>query len=80
MEAVFVTKVTGKGTTTIPESYRRKFGINPKGMVEWRNEGERLVVKPVHHVDNPLEKLLQTNLHSKKSAVQLVRQAREEFW
>jgi AbrB family looped-hinge helix DNA binding protein len=38
-------KVTAHGQTAVPAEVRRKLGIGPGSVLEWHEEGERVVVR-----------------------------------
>ncbi len=77
---VYVTKVTKKGQTSIPQDFREEFGIEEGDQVEWYKEGHRMVVEPKRLVKNPLEELKKLRFKSKKSSVELAQEAEDEFW
>ena len=37
-------KVTAQGRTAVPAQIRRKLGLHPGSTLEWRREGERIVI------------------------------------
>lgn len=41
------TVLTSKGQTTVPAPVRRKLGLRAGSRVEWREEGDRVVLVPV---------------------------------
>ncbi|HEX8151685.1 MAG TPA: AbrB/MazE/SpoVT family DNA-binding domain-containing protein [Thermoanaerobaculia bacterium] len=38
-------KVTAQGQITVPAEIRRKLGIGPGSMLEWEEDGDRVVVR-----------------------------------
>ncbi len=38
-------KVTGQGQISVPAEVRRRLGIGPGSVVEWNEEGEKIVVR-----------------------------------
>ena len=38
-------KVTSQGQVSVPAEIRRKLGITPGSMLEWEQEGDRVVVR-----------------------------------
>lgn len=40
-------KVTAQGQISVPAEIRRKLGIGPGSVLEWEQEGERVVVRKV---------------------------------
>jgi antitoxin PrlF len=38
-------KVTGQGQISVPAEVRRRLGIGPGSVVEWNQEGEKIVVR-----------------------------------
>ena len=40
-------KVTAQGRTSIPAEIRRKLGIVPGSVVEWEQDGQRVIVRRV---------------------------------
>ncbi len=38
-------KVTAQGQISVPVEIRRKFGIGPGSVLEWEEEGEKIVVR-----------------------------------
>ena len=40
-------KVTAQGRTSIPAEIRRKLGIGPGSVVEWEEDGQRVIVRRV---------------------------------
>jgi len=45
--AIARSKVTAKGQTTIPAEVRRRFGIGPGSVLEWKEENDQIVVRRI---------------------------------
>lgn len=45
--AIAHSKVTAQGQISVPAQVRRKLGIGPGSVLEWREEGEQVVVRRV---------------------------------
>ena len=43
--AIAHSKVTAQGQISVPAEVRRKLGIGPGSVLEWREEGEKVVVR-----------------------------------
>ena len=43
--AIAHSKVTAQGQISVPAEVRRKLGIGPGSVLEWHEEGERVVVR-----------------------------------
>jgi AbrB family looped-hinge helix DNA binding protein len=43
--AIAQTKVTAQGQVSVPSDVRRKLGIGPGSVLEWEEEGDRIVVR-----------------------------------
>ncbi len=43
--AIAHSKVTAQGQISVPAEVRRKLGIGPGSVLEWREEGEKIVVR-----------------------------------
>lgn len=43
--ALAKSKVTSQGQVSIPAAVRRKLGIEPGSMVEWEEEGDKVVLR-----------------------------------
>src|SRR5215471_3519451 len=37
-------KISSQGQTSVPDEIRRKLGLRPGSMLEWHEEGERVIV------------------------------------
>ena len=77
---MYVTKLTTKGQTSIPQELRQELGIESGDEVVWLREGHRLVLEPKKRFKNPLEVLKRLRLKGKKTALELTQEAEEEFW
>jgi AbrB family looped-hinge helix DNA binding protein len=42
--AIAYSKVTAQGQVSVPAEVRRKLGVGPGSVLEWHEEGERVVV------------------------------------
>jgi AbrB family looped-hinge helix DNA binding protein len=42
-------KITGQGRTSVPSSIRKKLGIGPGSVLEWEDDGDRIVVRRAGH-------------------------------
>jgi AbrB family looped-hinge helix DNA binding protein len=40
-------RVTAQGQISVPADIRRRFGIGPGSVLEWEEDGDRIVVRPV---------------------------------
>jgi AbrB family looped-hinge helix DNA binding protein len=38
-------KLTAQGQISVPAAVRRKLGVGPGAMIEWQEEGDRIVVR-----------------------------------
>ena len=45
--AIGRTRITAQGQVSVPSSVRRKLGIGPGSVLEWKEEGGRIVVQRV---------------------------------
>jgi antitoxin PrlF len=45
--AIAQSRLTAQGQISVPAEVRRKLGIGPGSTIEWREEGERIVVRRV---------------------------------
>jgi len=43
--AIAYSKLTAQGQISVPKEVRRKLGIGPGSVLEWEEEGERIVVR-----------------------------------
>jgi AbrB family looped-hinge helix DNA binding protein len=43
--AIAYSRLTAKGQISVPREVRRKLGIGPGAVLEWDEEGERIVVR-----------------------------------
>ena len=43
--AIAYSKVTAQGQISVPADVRRKLGLNPGSIMEWDEEGEKIVVR-----------------------------------
>jgi AbrB family looped-hinge helix DNA binding protein len=43
--AIAQTKVTAQGQVSVPSDVRKKLGIGPGSVLEWEEEGDRIVVR-----------------------------------
>jgi antitoxin PrlF len=43
--AIAYSKLTAQGQISIPAEVRRKLGVGPGSVLEWEEEGERIVVR-----------------------------------
>ena len=43
--AIAYSKVTAQGQISVPADIRRKLGLNPGSIMEWDEEGEKIVVR-----------------------------------
>lgn len=76
----YVTKVTQKGQTSIPQELRNELGIEAGDEVVWFLEGHRLVAEPKKRFKKPLEVLKKLRISAKKTALELTQEAEKEFW
>lgn len=73
-----VTRLTKKGQTTVPLSYRKVLGVKPGENIEWYVAKAMVVVDKPVKINNPAKFLVaQTKLDL--DAVELVKKAREGF-
>ncbi len=77
---VYVTKVTKKGQTSIPQDFREELGIEEGDEVVWYKEGHWLRMEAKKSIKNPLEVLSKLRIKGKKTALQLTQEAEQEFW
>ncbi len=47
MSSLPQSKVTAQGQISVPAEIRRKLGIGPGSVLEWKEEGEKVVVRKV---------------------------------
>jgi antitoxin PrlF len=45
MPAIAQSKVTAQGQISVPADVRRKLGIGPGSVLEWEEDGEKIVVR-----------------------------------
>jgi antitoxin PrlF len=45
--AIAQSKLTAQGQISVPAAVRRRLGIGPGSVLEWREEGEKVVVRRV---------------------------------
>jgi AbrB family looped-hinge helix DNA binding protein len=45
--AIAQSKLTAQGQISVPAAVRRKLGIGPGSVLEWQEDGERIVVRRV---------------------------------
>ena len=45
--AIAHSKVTAQGQISVPAAVRRKLGLGPRSVLEWNEEGEKVVVRRV---------------------------------
>ena len=45
--ALALSKVTAQGQISVPKDVRRKLGIGPGSILEWEEDGEKIVVRRV---------------------------------
>lgn len=43
--AIAYSKLTSQGQISIPQEIRRRLGVGPGSVLEWEQEGERIVVR-----------------------------------
>jgi AbrB family looped-hinge helix DNA binding protein len=43
--AIAYSKLTARGRTSVPKEVRQRLGIGPGSVLEWEEEGERIVVR-----------------------------------
>jgi len=43
--AITYSKLTAQGETSVPDEVRRKLGVGPDSVLEWEEEGERIIVR-----------------------------------
>jgi AbrB family looped-hinge helix DNA binding protein len=43
--AIAYSKLTAQGEVSVPAEIRRKLGVGPGSVLEWEEEGERIVVR-----------------------------------
>lgn len=49
--AISHSRVTSQGQTSVPAKIRRKLGIGPGSIIEWDEDGERIVVRKAGKFD-----------------------------
>ena len=77
---VYVTRVTKKGQTSIPQEFREEAGIEGGDEVVWVREGHGFRMEPKNLIKHPVQELKKLSIKTKKSALQLKKEAEEEFW
>lgn len=73
------TKVTQKFQTTIPLRIRTFLGINAGEEVDWKIQGNRVVIGKKTRYDNPLELIKKIRVKTSKSTKELIKEAKEEM-
>lgn len=77
---MYVTNVTQKGQTTIPAELREAFGILPEDRVVWTAEDGRIYLEPRKRVKNAMAELAKLRFKASKTAVELCKNAEDDFW
>ena len=44
--AIAQSKITAQGQISVPAAVRRRLGIGPGSVLEWEEEGDKIVVRP----------------------------------
>lgn len=70
------TIVTTKGTTTIPEPYRRELGISTGTVISWELQGEKLVGVKKRGPENALQAHIRKYSGAWKGASKVLKRTR----
>jgi AbrB family looped-hinge helix DNA binding protein len=73
--AIAHSKVTAQGQISVPSGVRRKLGIGPGSVLEWEEEGDRIVVRRVGRFSS--EDIHQALFGARKPNVKSVDELRE---
>ena len=76
---MYLTKLTSKNQTTIPEQIRKFLGIEPGDKVEWVIEGERVILRAKKRYENPLEIIRTLQIDTKEDVKMLRKEAEAEI-
>jgi antitoxin PrlF len=70
--ALAQSKLTAQGQISVPAEVRRKLGLGPGSVLEWDEEGERIVVrKAARHTSEEVHHKLFARIPRSRSAAQL---------
>jgi len=73
------TKVTAKGTTTIPEDLRKQAGISPGTVLSWEYRDRGVFARPLTNVPNTMQRHIRARAGAWKgkiSGVELLKRTR----
>ena len=76
---MYLTKLTSKNQTTIPEQIRKFLGIEPGDKVEWVIEGDRVILRAKKRYENPLEIIRTLQIDTKKDIKMLRKESEAEI-
>lgn len=72
---MYETKLTSKFQTTVPLDIRKFLEINKGEEIDWKIEGNRVVVGKYLRFENPLDVIKNIQIRSNESAVKLKKMA-----
>lgn len=76
---MYETKLTSKFQTTVPLVVRTFLGVKSGEDIEWRIEGNKVVVGKRQRFLNPLEIIKGMQINTKQSGIQLKKQAQKDL-
>ena len=76
---MYLTKLTSKNQTTVPEQIRKFLGIGPGDKVEWVIEGDRVILRAKKRYENSLEIMRTLQIDTKKDIKMLRKESEAEI-
>ena len=76
---MYLTKLTSKNQTTIPEGIRKFLGIKPGEKVEWVIEGDTVILRAKKRYEDPLKIIKTLQIDTEKDVKTLRKEAEAEM-
>ena len=78
--AIAQSKVTSQGQISVPAEIRRRLGIGPGSVIEWEEEGNKIVVKRAgRYTSQDIHKALFPNGPPKRVLIKEMKQGIEQY-
>ena len=78
--AIAQSKVTSQGQISVPAEIRRRLGIGPGSVIEWEEEGNKIVVKRAgKYTSQDIHKALFPNGPPKRVSIKEMKQGIEQY-
>jgi AbrB family looped-hinge helix DNA binding protein len=78
--AIAQSKLTAQGQISIPAEIRKRLGIGPGSVIEWEEEGEKIVVRRVgKYTSEDIRRRLFPNGPPKRASIKQMKEGIEQY-